>query len=165
MKFAMNQVVREPKSNWRGRVIGYALPTNVHNRPRYQVMAESAKVRWFNEGDLVDDATTPTAAQHGLGAAINAKWLRLAGQLLETASDHFGNHACNEVKWPTGWTEAEQQSLLLAMAQNNENKSDPADVPAGLYDWWVMSFLADQLATWADALEARELDRSNREDA
>lgn len=87
---------------------------------------------------------------------MNPLYLRLAGQLLSKAADEFGNHGCNDWEWPDWFPVRERETFVRAMERANNPASDRADEVAdsvGRYatreygppDWWVMSFLADEL--------------------
>lgn len=73
------------------------------------------------------------------------KWLKLAGDFLEKASDVVSNHGCNDWSWPENWSLEERQEIVKAMYEDNGDPKnfDPnkLDVP----DWWIMSFLATKL--------------------
>ena len=87
---------------------------------------------------------------------MNAKWMQLAGELLERASDEFSNHGCNAYDWPDDWTEDDKRQLSEAMAVDNIGKpldkfnanqkedleGDIEDCPG---DWRLMEFLGKQL--------------------
>lgn len=83
---------------------------------------------------------------------MNPKWLKLAGQLLELASDKFSNHGCNDWEWPEGWSVEDRREFARAIAE--EDGYDPeAYVAEGRYgpgDWEVMSFLAKRLEDLGD---------------
>ncbi len=87
---------------------------------------------------------------------MNAKWLHLAGNLLEQASEEFANHGCNDWKWPKGWDESDKWELTETMMEDNlkkpskefnvEEMNEWSDLMNnGPDDWWLMSFLAGQL--------------------
>ncbi len=73
---------------------------------------------------------------------MNPKWLKLAAQLLESASAVFSNRGCNDFDYPKDWTQADidefEQAVNLWNTRNSEPEPDPAPVP----DWFAMSFLA-----------------------
>jgi hypothetical protein len=98
--------------------------------------------RWVRENDM---------------ARINPKWLRLAGELLELASEKFSNKGCNDWDWPADFTDEDRQKMAAAMVAGNVGKSvsqltadetaEVADLARrGPPDWWVMSFLAKRLS-------------------
>ena len=87
---------------------------------------------------------------------MNPKWERLAGELLELAADEFGNHGCNDWRWPDYMTLEERLELSLAMEKHNVNgreltaneKEDAETRAIGEYgapDWWIMTFLGSKL--------------------
>lgn len=86
------------------------------------------------------------------------KWQKLAGEMLELASEQFSNHGCNDWEWPDDWTPEERHNLAIEMVAHNIRKSVSgltqhemeevnhwASGKFGPPDWWVMSFLADKL--------------------
>ena len=83
------------------------------------------------------------------------KWLKLAGEMLELASDQFSNHGCNDWRWPDDWTQKEREGLAKAMTVQNfgrpmtqEEEQDAVDIAKcefGPPDWWVMDFLGQKL--------------------
>lgn len=76
---------------------------------------------------------------------MNAQWMKLAGELLELASDEFANHGCNDWEFPTHWTLKEKQELVKAMHDANGTPEEYDPKRLQVPDWWVMSFLAKRL--------------------
>lgn len=87
---------------------------------------------------------------------MNAKWVRLAGDLLELAADTYSNKNCNDWSWPADWAVEEQREMATAMVADNEHTTPTALTPeqleevanlveSGPPDWWVMRFLSRQL--------------------
>lgn len=87
-----------------------------------------------------------------------AHWLRLAGQLLEMASEKFSNAGCNDLNWPDGWTPEMRRELVVAMVEANTHRTadkftagDREEVEHHVRsdqapgDWWLMWFFADRL--------------------
>lgn len=89
---------------------------------------------------------------------MDPKWLKVAGELLERASNEFVNHGCNDWKWPEGWTEADKLEFATCIVEDNvgrpRDKFNPLDIEdrdtlarggLGPSDWWVMLFLGRKL--------------------
>jgi hypothetical protein len=76
---------------------------------------------------------------------MRRKWLRLAGDMLEMASEKFGNHGCNDWDFPDDWTAEDRQGLASAMHEANGDPENYEPDNIHLPDWWVMAFLADRL--------------------
>ena len=76
---------------------------------------------------------------------IPPKWLALAGDLLELASDKFANHCCNDFYLPDDWSDDERRELLLAMETANGTPEDFDPDQTCVEDWCAMAFLADVL--------------------
>jgi hypothetical protein len=69
----------------------------------------------------------------------------VAAQLLEMASEEFGNHGCNDWDFPKGWTKEEK---IAFCKEYHEWNGDPEDFDPNflhLPDYAVMSFMADKL--------------------
>ena len=76
---------------------------------------------------------------------IPPKWLALAGDLLDMASDKFANHGCNDYHLPDDWSDEERRELMLAMEVANGTPEEFDPDQRCLSDWWAMAFLADVL--------------------
>jgi hypothetical protein len=76
---------------------------------------------------------------------MNEKWLKLAGDLLEKASEEFSNHGCNDWKFPGDWSLEEKRELVKAMHEENRSPGDYNANQLDMPDWWVMSFLGKYL--------------------
>lgn len=57
--------------------------------------------------------------------AMPKKWMEVAGDLLDLASDTFSNHGCNDWVWPQDWTPEERRELVEAVV--SENVGRPPD--------------------------------------
>jgi hypothetical protein len=71
---------------------------------------------------------------------MNKKWLKLAGDLLEKASEEFANHGCNDWKFPDNWSLEEKRELVKAIDEEfgiGDYDPNQLDMP----DYCVMSFL------------------------
>lgn len=82
-----------------------------------------------------------------------AKLLTLAADLLELASDEFGNHGCNDWDPPADWDDCDRDAFALrAWVANGRpkdeepTKDDPQHVQA---DWWAMYTCACELRRMA----------------
>jgi hypothetical protein len=73
------------------------------------------------------------------------KWLALAAQLLEEASDQYSNHVCNDWDFPADWTIEERREFVRQMYEWNGNPEDIDQDHLDVPDFWVMGFLAEQL--------------------
>lgn len=77
---------------------------------------------------------------------MNPHHLRLAADMLDMAADKFGNHVCNDFKWPEYLTLEDRLSMLDAF-----RAGDPDTLAADLErayspgDWVVMLALAKML--------------------
>ena len=79
--------------------------------------------------------------------------MKLAGELLELASDQFSNHGCNDFELPSDWTEEEKLEFTTAMKKWNncggdlteEDKEEAVQATKCTQDWFVMGFLASEL--------------------
>ena len=89
---------------------------------------------------------------------MNEKWLKLAGELLEEASDTLSNNGCNDWKWPPDWSLMDRNELCVQMISDNTgrspeefNKVDLEELERmqkGTYgppDWWIAAFLAGRM--------------------
>jgi hypothetical protein len=76
---------------------------------------------------------------------VKTKWIKLAADLLEEASDEFSNHGCNDWDFPSDWTKEEQQEFVKAMNEDNGTPEEYDPEHLHVPDWWVMSFLARQI--------------------
>lgn len=84
---------------------------------------------------------------------MSPKWGKLAGSLLEEASEVMSNRTCNDWKWPDDWTLEERREFAEAMQIDNNPSTDLSEEDSenlwnheyGPDDWWVMSFLAKKL--------------------
>ena len=84
---------------------------------------------------------------------MNKKEKLLAAHLLEEASHQFANHGCNDLNMEAlGWNVEERRDLMQRMHEDNGDPEefDPSCDYKYNYDWWVMSFLAKQLAKEAN---------------
>jgi len=74
--------------------------------------------------------------------------LKLAGELLDKASDEFSNHGSNDWNWPSDWTP--QQIMETAEAMHRDNGDFVRWVADGkntnVPDWWIMSYLGKLLS-------------------
>ncbi len=90
------------------------------------------------------------------------KWTKLAGDLLQEASESLSNAGCNDWKWPADWTPAERLELARAMVADNvqctereltaDLEAEAAELVSGPWgppDWWVALYLAKQLQSGA----------------
>lgn len=73
------------------------------------------------------------------------KWLAWAADLLDLASDRFSGDGCNDIDWPTGWTEAEKAEFVAAVAGWNGTPDDIDYDSKVYYDWLAMAFLAARI--------------------
>ena len=82
-------------------------------------------------------------------ADMNPKWLAVAAEMLELASDEFSNHGCNDWDFPDDWTIDERRELVRAIYQDNGDPQnfDPDRLCA--MDYQVMRFLARRLKSQA----------------
>jgi hypothetical protein len=83
--------------------------------------------------------------------------LRLAGDLLEQASDVFSNHGCNDCPWPDYMNREQRLHMATQMVADNNRKAvedltdEEREEAKGhaeskcMPDWWFMSFLAKRL--------------------
>lgn len=76
---------------------------------------------------------------------INLKWLAWAADLLELASEKFTNYGCNDIEWPSDWSEADKIEFTRAVAVQNGDEPDSEEPGRYYCDWLAMSFLADRL--------------------
>lgn len=76
---------------------------------------------------------------------MNAKWMKLAGDLLDKAADEFTNHGCNDWWFPADWTIEDRRELVKAMYEQNGNPEEYDPDQLNVADWWVMQFLASKL--------------------
>lgn len=83
--------------------------------------------------------------EYGIRGDMNEKWLKLAGKLLEKASEEFSNHGCNDWKFPVDWTVEERREIVKKMYEENGDPENYDPKHLHVPDWWIMSFLADQL--------------------
>lgn len=81
-------------------------------------------------------------------------------ELLGKASDSFGNHGCNDYSVPNTdenwemWEKMEAKNVSLSVEEWRKHKDynpRPTDEELYLYDWWVMSYLADRAAEESNA--------------
>ncbi len=83
---------------------------------------------------------------------MNPKWLRLAADLLELASDQFSNNSCNDYEWPKDWSDKDKIEFQQAIHINDP--PDYSDKPRPcLVDWLAMDCLAVQLRAKAERAE------------
>ncbi len=86
---------------------------------------------------------------------INPKWLALAAEMLDLASEQLSANGCNDWQWPDDWTTVDRHRFALALVRdNNPRMSEEAvDLEATAFanrnygppDWWVCCFLAHVL--------------------
>jgi hypothetical protein len=77
--------------------------------------------------------------------AMKNKWLKLAGDLLEKGSDLLSNKSCNDWDFPADWSEEEKIEFVQSMFQQNGNPQEFDSSNLNVPDWWVASFLSQQL--------------------
>jgi hypothetical protein len=86
---------------------------------------------------------------------MKAKWMKLAANLLEIASDQFSNHGCNDYELPGDWTPEERMELAKAYCVYNKEEADQETLEflagGGLGDDALMGFLADEMRRSAGA--------------
>jgi len=78
---------------------------------------------------------------------MNTKELKLAADLLRTASDVFANHGCNDWEFPDDWTEQERHDFVKEYHDYNGDPEEFNPKFLRLHDYAVMAFLARKLAT------------------
>lgn len=73
--------------------------------------------------------------------------LRLAGKMLELASEAFSNHGCNDVEDSVydGWTLEERQQFVKDFHEHNGDPQEYNPKYLHLGDSFIMSYLADRL--------------------
>jgi hypothetical protein len=76
---------------------------------------------------------------------MNAKWMRLAGEMLDVAKDEFSNHVCNDWDFPDDWTHEEKVEFVKAMHDDNGSPEEFDPEHLDMPDWWIMAFLAGRL--------------------
>lgn len=76
---------------------------------------------------------------------MNKKWLVLAADFLEKASDEFSNHGCNDWEFPENWTTKEKVDFVRDMYRDNGNIHEFDSGHLNVPDWWVISFLAKRI--------------------
>ena len=101
-------------------------------------------------GSTTGDGFGVTVAWGGFSGDNSMKdsWLKLAGELLDRASEEFSNHGCNDWDFPPLWTDKEKKELLREMHKDNNSLAEWKEDGESLHpppDWWVMVFLADGL--------------------
>lgn len=83
---------------------------------------------------------------------IRRKWITLAAVMLDAASDHYGNHGCNDWDYPSRWTDAEREEFGRAVKRWNGNEGDyDPELPPP--DYIVMGFLAGCLRAVASRID------------
>ena len=78
---------------------------------------------------------------------MNAKEKTIAAKMLETASDKFSNHGCNDVDddfWD-GWTKEERQAFVKEFREWNGDPEEYDPEFLHMQDHSIMSFLAYKL--------------------
>lgn len=83
---------------------------------------------------------------------LPTKWLALAADMLDLASEKFGCHGCNDWAFPRDWSEAERVEFADAVETWNSDGLEegyPANPPPA--DYQVMAFLAARLREEAKA--------------
>jgi hypothetical protein len=86
-------------------------------------------------------------ADDNRSTSLPHKWRRLAADLLDLASDKFGNHTCNDFGRPADWTQEEWDALSFALHEAN---GDPQDFEPG------HTYLSDSFLMWYFAKRLRE---------
>lgn len=77
---------------------------------------------------------------------IPPKWLELAGDLLDRASEEFANHGCNDwVYPPEHWTLDERREFAKAVHEATDSADNYDPNYLVFPDWWVMDFLARKI--------------------
>lgn len=76
---------------------------------------------------------------------IKNKWLLIAADFLEQASDEFSNHGCNDWDFPDDWTEKEKQEFVKKMYEDNGDPENYNPNHLDMPNWWVMGFLAGKI--------------------
>lgn len=83
---------------------------------------------------------------------MNKLELLLVASFLEVASQHFSLHGCNDVDdaFFANWTKEERQGLVKKMHDWNGDPEEFNPNFLDLPDWFLMSYLAEKLKTFAN---------------
>ena len=81
---------------------------------------------------------------------MNPKWLSVAAEMLDLASEEFSNHGCCDWEFPADWTLSDKQELVEAMHEDNGSPEEYNPNYLSVPDWWVMCFLASRLQKEAE---------------
>lgn len=73
------------------------------------------------------------------------KELKLAGELLDKASDVYANYGCNDWEFPPDWTLEERRTFVKEYHDYNGSPDDYDPDDLWLGDFQVMAFLAHKL--------------------
>lgn len=76
---------------------------------------------------------------------LSPKEMILAARLLQSASNEFANHGCNDWKFPHTWNQEEKEEFVKAFHDYNGDPEEFNPEWLNLHDYAVMSFLADKL--------------------
>lgn len=84
--------------------------------------------------------------------ADKKRYLKLAADLLDQASEEFSGHGCNDVYFPENWTrkqrrQATKEMYLDAFKSNEEFEEEDCEEEdfKNTCDWMLMSFMANKL--------------------